>query len=140
MIKKFVNRFMKAKPELKKKFSEDFVHSYADIVKITLSAIAINFEDEPEESEDDQYYPDLDTNNIHEIDDGHYQGTKLFVIPEYGYQPSTYYAVFVSYGSCSCYDTLQGISDFGMDDKPTKENVKDYMTLALHIVQGLKII
>jgi hypothetical protein len=146
MIQKFVDRFMFVKPELEKKFSEKHIHSYADLVKITLSSISHMDEDyeekeEKKEEEEDRYYPEMDTNNIHEIDDGHYQGNKLFVIPADEYQPSTYYAVYVSYGSCSGCDTLQRINDsYFNDDAPTKQNVEDYMMLALHIVQGLKII
>ena len=43
----------------------------------------------------------------------------------------------VGYGSCSGCDTLEGIRHYN-DDKPTEEQVRDYMTLALHIVQGMK--
>lgn len=43
----------------------------------------------------------------------------------------------VGYGSCSGCDTLEAIRDYS-SEKPTPEQVKDYMALALHIVQGLK--
>lgn len=90
-----------------------------------------------------------DPSIIYEIDDGDYQGTLLYVIPEKAYQPSTYYTVFVSYGSCSGCDTLEGIrSDCGhrtwketgswASETPDEEAIKEYMTLALHVVQKMK--
>jgi len=42
-----------------------------------------------------------------------------------------------TYGSCSGCDTLQAIQGYS-DESPSDEQVKDYMELALHIVQGLK--
>ena len=73
------------------------------------------------------------------IDNGDYQGTLLFVIPFDTYQPSEneYYFTAVGYGSCSGCDTLQGISDYD-DGLPTEQQVDDYMTLALHLVQKMK--
>lgn len=59
------------------------------------------------------------------------------MIAEKGYQPNDYYFVKVGYGSCSGCDTLEGIRNYE-DGNPTEEQVKDYMTLALHVVQGLK--
>lgn len=55
------------------------------------------------------------------------------MIPEEGYQPSDYWYVRVSYGSCCGCDTLQSITDCSGDTA-----LDDLMTLALHIVQGLK--
>lgn len=57
---------------------------------------------------------------IHQIDDGDYQGTLIFVIGAGGYQPSRYWYVKVGYGSCSGCDTLQAIRGYE-DDAPTKE-------------------
>ena len=76
---------------------------------------------------------------ITEIDNGDYQGTLLYAIPEDTYQPAEYEYLFttVSYGSCSGCDTLQGISEYS-DGLPTEEQVKEYMTLALHLVQHMK--
>ena len=139
MLKQFVNRFMKAKPELEKKFSEQHIYSYQDLVEATLSAIS-HTDEEDEERNDEEYCPEMDISKIREIDDGHYQGTLLYIIPEDSYQPCTYYAVSVCYGSCSACDTLQSISADYYYEKPNKQNIEDYMRLALHIVQGLKII
>ena len=73
------------------------------------------------------------------IDHGQYQRTQLFVIAETGYEPSNYFSVYVDYGSCSGCDTLERIRYLERsDESPTNEQVDMMMTLALHIVQGLK--
>jgi len=46
-------------------------------------------------------------------------------------------ANFVSYGSCSGCDTLEAIRDYS-GDTPTEKQLDEYMTLALHVVQGLR--
>lgn len=126
MIKEFVNRFMEKKPELQAAFAESHPEDYKAVIKAVVSIL-----------NDGNDYGSIDPNRIHQIDDGDYQGTLVFVIAATGYQPSGYWYVKVSYGSCSGCDTLEGIRCYS-DDKPTEEQVRDYMTLALHIVQGLK--
>ena len=128
MIQKFVDRFMAGKEKLKEMFSEKHPDSYIDIVRTVVSVL-----------HDEEEYASPDPERIHQIDDGDYQGTLVFIIGADGYQPSTYWGVLVSYGSCSGCDTLQAIRSY-TDEKPTDEQVKDYMTLALHIVQRLKLI
>ena len=39
--------------------------------------------------------------------------------------------------SCSACDTLESIKDYS-GDPPTSSQVNGYMTLALHIIQGMK--
>lgn len=80
---------------------------------------------------------DLDKMTV--IDDGDYQGTQIFVIPSSNYQPSVEDYVFTDtyYGSCSGCDTLQSISDYDYG-LPTDVQIKEYMTLALHLVQKIK--
>ena len=126
MIKEFVDRFMAKEKEIRDLFSSKHPESYADIVRVVVEAI---------KKEDDYDTPDPE--RIHQIDDGDYQGTLVFVIAANGYQPSTYWAVLVSYGSCSGCDTLEGIRGYD-DSPPNEQQVKDYWTLALHVVQGLK--
>ena len=129
MIKEFVTRWEENKSKARKAFSEKHPDEYVDIVREVVKAL-----------ETDEYAELApDPNRIHIIDDGGYQGTLLFIIAEKGYQPSKYYSVFVSYGSCSGCDTLQGITEYS-DDPPTDSQVEQYMTLALHIVQGLKVL
>lgn len=82
---------------------------------------------------------ELDPSKIHEIDDGDYQGTLIYLIPYDTYQPSIneYILTAVEYGSCSACDTLLRISKYD-EDKPSKEQVHDYMLLALHMVQNCR--
>ena len=84
-------------------------------------------------------YRGWDLDKITVIDNGDYQGTQIFIIPTDTYQPSVkdYVMTDTYYGSCSGCDTLQAISSYyyGL---PTEEQVKEYMTLALHLVQKLK--
>ena len=131
MIDKFVERFMDGKTELRNQFTENEPSQYKDIVKAVIGIIT-------DEEEYGEYNPDPD--NITLINDGDYQGTLVFVIPEKGYQPREYWYVRVSYGSCSSCDTLQAIQSDGdwETDRPTESQLDDYMQLALHIVQGLK--
>lgn len=127
MIMEFVDRFEINKRRLEEKLRLKHPRSYTELVRATIETIT--------SKEYDAFA--IDPERIHVIDDGNYQGTLVFVIPIRGYQPSDYWYVKVSYGSCSGCDTLQGIRDY-MDDPPTEEQVKDYLTLCLHIVQGLK--
>ena len=87
----------------------------------------------------DKYYA-FDVSKMTVIDDGDYQGTKIFIIPKDTYQPSVFDYVYTDtyYGSCSGCDTLQCICDTNYDELPNEEQVKEYMTLALHLVQRLK--
>lgn len=97
---------------------------YIDIVKIVIEAVHDGY-DSP------------DPERIHEIDDGEYQRTLLFVIPADEYQPWNYWYVKVCYGSCSGCDTLMAILDGDYGDT-IDEKVDNLFTLALHIVHGLK--
>lgn len=80
------------------------------------------------------------TDQIHEIDDGDYQGTLLYLIPVNTYQPNEmeYLMTFVGYGSCSGCDTLQSIQSWHDENQPVdKEQLKELMDLCLHIVQNI---
>jgi hypothetical protein len=125
MIKEFAEKFESNKAKVEGFFREKHPEDYKEVVKNVVSVLA------------DDEYGSIDPERIHVIDDGDYQGTLLFVIAATGYQPSDYWYVKVSYGSCSGCDTLQSISGYS-DERPNDEQIKDYMTLALHIVQGLK--
>lgn len=128
MIKNFVDRWYLNESKIRESLSISHPSRYCDLVKLVVSNITSDedFGDDP-----------IDPDRIHEIDDGDYQGTLLFVIASKGYQPSEYYFVKIDYGSCSGCDTLEGIREYS-DEKPTKKQVDQYMLLALHIVQGLK--
>jgi len=125
MIQEFVNLYMDNKDNLEKEFSKKHIYNYMDIVKAVITILNVD---------SDSPSPD----RITEIDYGDYQGTLMYVIGAEWYQPKEFWYVKVAYGSCSTCDTLQGINDCGNTTIPTKTQVADYMTLALHIVQGLK--
>lgn len=126
MIQEFVDLFMAAKPQMEERFRASRPEDYLDIVRAVVEVCA-----------GEGGYNRPDPERIHVIDDGNYQGTLLYVIAANTYQPSTYWYVMVSYGSCSGCDTLQAIR--GWSHEPvTDDEVAGYMTLALHIVQGLK--
>lgn len=126
MIQIFVDRFMNKKTEIRAALSVKALGEYSDLVAVVVSAIR---------NEDD--YGDPDPERIHEIDDGGYQGTLLYVIAAKGYQPCDYWYVKIAYGSCSGCDALEAIRGYS-SEPPTAEQLDDYMTLALHIVQGIK--
>lgn len=129
MIKEFVDAFDKRKGEIRAKWRSERPSGYADIVRAVVEIL----------SDPDGLWPDEpDPERIHQIDDGDYQGTLVFVIADKGYQPSTYWNVMVSYGSCSGCDTFESICGYP-DEPPTEEQLDDYMTLALHIVQKLHL-
>jgi len=121
MIQEFVDRFMEKKDEIKIVFAEKHPKQYKDVVRTVVAALGGS----------------IDPDRIHQIDDGDYQGVLVFVIAATGYQPNDYWYVKISYGSCSGCDTLQNITRYS-DEKPTENQIVEYMTLALHIVQGLK--
>ena len=78
----------------------------------------------------------FDTGNIKVIDHGDWQGTLVFVLHRDCYQPSVedYVYTSVNYGSCSGCDTLQSIHNYGTE-LPSEGQIKDYMTLCLHLLQ-----
>ena len=106
-------------------------NSYAKLLKRTFELV-INpvFKDKEKQ---------FDIDRLTEIDDGEYQGSLVFLIPQDVYQPEPYNYVWtcVDYGSCSGCDTLQGISGYE-DGYPTEEQVRDYMSLCLHMLQRCK--
>lgn len=125
MIQEFVDRFMANEQAIRAALATKHPSDYADLVKLVVQSVRGND------------YGAMDPARIHKIDDGHYQGTLVFVIAGSGYQPSDYWYVKISYGSCSGCDTLEQIKGYS-DVHPTSKPVSDYWTLALHIAQGIK--
>ena len=79
------------------------------------------------------------------VDDGDYQGTLLFLVPEKCYQPHNYWSSKVYYGSCSGCDTFQAIQsdttyDFETEtySKLSENQISEYMLLALHLLQAMR--
>lgn len=126
MIKKFVDIYMNHKEELREFFIKH-PDNYKEIVVAVVKLL----------SQYDDDYGSPSPELVHEIDDGDYQGTLVYVIGAEGYQPSDYWVVKVEYGSCSGCDTLEAIRGYS-DEAPDEQQVNDYMTLCLHIIQNMK--
>lgn len=139
MIKEFVQAWDKNKDKLReyiKTHKQEEYDDYVDLVKL-LFDIVINPEISNTPYSDERYFNKaFDTENIHEINDGDYQGSLIFLLHADWYQPDPgdYVYTSVYYGSCSGCDTLLAINCYG-EDLPNEEQVNDYMTLCLHLLQ-----
>ncbi len=134
MIRYFIDKWDKNKNELEKYIrnntQDTYGESYEDLFKKVIEVV-------------------FNTNNkkiinpeIKTIDYGDYQGTLILVFSTCAYQPNedeTFYTV-ISYGSCSICDTLTSILDYNRNygDLPCEQQIKDYMTLCLNMVQNIK--
>jgi len=127
MIQEFVTKFDAAREQLLETFTITPPTSYSDIVGAVIRIVGEGVE-----------YGGPDPERITLIDHGDYQGTLVFVIGAKGYQPSMYWYVYVYYGSCSGCDTFQAISD-SWENTSADKKAAEYLTLALHILQGLKV-
>lgn len=134
MIEEFTKRWFDRNHMVRAMFEANMPSSYSDIVTAVVSML-----------HDEDKYSSIDPERIHEIDDGDYQGTLVYVIASSGYQPDEYWYVKVGYGSCSGCDTLENIlsGNWGHENEAEaqawkKDAIDQLMTLALHIVQGLK--
>jgi hypothetical protein len=133
MIQEVIKQWDKNKHKLEEYFrttkQTEYSGSYGTIVQKIIELVV---------TQKDKY-SNYDATQITVVDNGDYQGTQIFLIPTDTYQPSIddYLITHTYYGSCSGCDTLQAISgyEFGF---PTEEQVKEYMTLALHLVQKMK--
>lgn len=123
MIESFVKSWYTHQNTLREKFAAKHPGNYKEVVRNVVEMLAID--------------NDIDPERIHEIDDGDYQGTLVYVIAERSYQPDRYWYVMVNYGSCSGCDTLEAIRSYD-DGQPDEKQINEYMTLALHIVQGFR--
>jgi len=129
MIEKFIKAWAKNEKRLEdnieknEKYEEGFWEhdfNYKDLLVLLIEEV-IN----PELDD----YKKLDTENITEIDDGDYQGTQIYLIPEKTYQPyiNEYIITHNYYGSCS-----------GCDALLAAENVKHIKRICLNLLQNMK--
>ena len=81
----------------------------------------------------------FDAEEMTVIDNSRFEGTQIFIIPAAVNQPGIKDYVFTHnfYGSCDGCDTLMGIHQY-QKGLPSEKQVKEYMTLSLHLVQRLK--
>ena len=141
MIRYCVEKWDANKDNLRERIkNDDHINerTYDYLVKLVVEEI---FNDGFKKGEYGEPYPRWDTERITTIDDGDYQGTLLFLIPEDTYQPSEYeyLMTYVDYGSCSGCDTLQAVQSLNFIDQhglPSERQVKDYMDLCLGILEN----
>lgn len=125
MIQPFVDRFMAAEAVIKAEYAVTRPDSYDALVKRVVQAVSA-----------EGHYDDPDPERITVIDHGDWQGTRLYIVGAKGYQPSTYWSIFVNYGSCSGCDAFEAAQ--GWNDEIPEEEVDDYWAMMLHMVQGMK--
>lgn len=134
MIKEFVELWEKNKSNLRESLAEKKCEgiSYESLVEMIVTEILNDGRTELE-------YEDYDVKKMTVIDDGDYQGTEIFIIPQNVYQPNVdeYIYTHTYYGSCSGCDTLLGIVGYS-DEVPDEEQLNDLMTLCLHLLQRFK--
>ena len=128
MIEEFVKYWEAHKDNLKLWFEGKLVDGEEPTYKDIVVAIVDNVF-----NADDDNYASFSTDVV-ELDDGDYQGTKIFIIHRDAYEPDLddYYYTSDYYGSCGGCDTLLRIYETVQDDK---EKVKLLMNVALNLLQ-----
>ena len=132
MIKEFVQQWDERKHLLEKWLKENQPSQYEDIYRKLFELVI---------TKPNGYADDWNWERFRVIDDGDYQGNLIFILCNDSYQPDLRDYIFteVDYGSCSGCDTFQHIRDLAWgEDKNTDEQVNQYITLALHMVQETK--
>lgn len=132
MIKDFCLAWEKNKDKLEKYFKsnkQNMYSDYKDLVKL-LFDIVIN----PEIKDD---YSKYNTKSIQIIDDGGYWGTLIFILHRDTCEPYINDYVYTNscYGSCTYCDTLADIHKYEYDTLPNEQQIRDYMSLCLHLLQ-----
>ena len=127
MEKEFIRQWDANKHKLEEYFKNTPLEEYRDYEDIVRKIFELSINS------------GFNTEKMTVIDDGDYQGTQIFIIPTDTYQPSLedYVMTDTYYGSCSGCDTLMNIHVYE-DGLPSDEQVKKFMSLALHLVQKLK--
>lgn len=130
MVKEFVKAWEEHKEELRNYIATTDQHlygSYTDLFRLLIEQVL--------NKTTHTFSSDIDV-----LDHGDWQGTLIFITHEDTYQPCSTEYIYsaVAYGSCSVCDTLQSIRYNGEhygSGLPTNEQVEDYMTLCLHLLQ-----
>jgi hypothetical protein len=132
MIQELITQWEENKHKLEEYFKTTKQEEYSSYKQIVIKVFELCL---PKADE----YSGFDLSKMTVIDDGDYQGTQIFIIPKDVIQPTSgdYVMTNTYYGSCSGCDTLKRICSYEYD-LPTDEEVKKYMTLALHLVQKFK--
>ena len=108
--------------------------SYEDIVRGIVTEV-IN------PTVEDTYSNVLDIGKMRVIDDGDWQGTTIYIIPKDTYQPNIdeYVITHNYYSSCSGCDTLLACQGWS-DEEVSDETIKGIMTIALHLIENMKLL
>lgn len=138
MIKYCLEKWDKNKTALEKEIRTNY-KKYMTCKYIELVKAVVNF---VLNDENNSYCSRWDEERIHEIDDGHYSGTLIYLIPTDNYEPSAsdYLITFVEYGSCSGCDTLLHLQSWIDYDalNLTEKQIKEYMQLCRDIVTNMR--
>ena len=128
MILHYVKQWEERKHLLEQWLNDNEPNSYESIYEMLFNLVVTK--------PNDDEYSEWDWGRFVKIDDGTFQGNEIYILCSNEYQPSLTDYIFtsVAYGSCSVCDTFQSIEM--LEDKA--ERVKQYMTLALHMVQETK--
>jgi hypothetical protein len=128
MILNYVKQWEERKHLLEQWLNDNEPNSYESIYEMLFNLVVTK--------PNDDEYSEWDWGRFVKIDDGSFQGNEIYILCSNEYQPSLTDYIFtsVAYGSCSVCDTFQSIEM--LEDKA--ERVKQYMTLALHMVQETK--
>ncbi len=128
MILNYVKQWEERKHLLEQWLNDNEPNSYESIYEMLFNLVVTK--------PNDDEYSEWDWGRFVKIDDGTFQGNEIYILCSNEYQPSLTDYIFtsVAYGSCTVCDTFQSIEM--LEDKA--ERVKQYMTLALHMVQETK--
>jgi hypothetical protein len=128
MILNYVKQWEERKHLLEQWLNDNEPNSYESIYEMLFNLVVTK--------PNDDEYSEWDWGRFVKIDDGSFQGNEIYILCSNEYQPSLTDYIFtsVAYGSCTVCDTFQSIEM--LEDK--EERVKQYMTLALHMVQETK--
>ena len=135
MIQEFIAQWNANKHKLEEYFRNTPMENYGNYEDIVVKIFELCITSTAKPNSNGGF--DIDSMTV--IDDGDYQGTQIYIIPIDTYQPCVrdYVMTHNYYGSCSGCDTLQSIHEC-KDGLPSDEQIEEFMTLALHLVQKLK--
>lgn len=125
MIQPFVDKLISSRESVINGLKDKRPSSYDDLVARLVTLLS-----------DPNEYRSPDPERITVIDDGDYQGTRLFVIGATGYQPSQYWSIMVDYGSCSGCDSFEANREWS--DEPSDKEAEGNYTMMLHMVQSMR--
>jgi hypothetical protein len=130
MITEIVQQWDKNKLKLEEYFRTTKQEEYRDYKNIILKIFELIIND------GDVY--DFNISKMKVINDGNRKGTLIFIIHRNQYPPTIddYIVTDTYYGSCSGCNTLLSISNYDFE-LPNESQIKEYMTLALHIIQKM---